>query len=267
MESNPTTHIVPPLNGAHTHTMILLHGRDSNALDFAPELFESQASNDLTLPQLFPTAKFVFPSASLLSSLRFDTEISQWFDMWTVENPSERLEIQKEGLRDSVKKILEIIKKEADIVGPGNVVLGGISQGCAVAVCALLCGRQRLGGFVGMCSWMPFREEIKAWAKAGENGEVLQRIREFFGVEDRSSDGSGLEREPALETPAFLSHSKDDDVVPIENGKELRETLQLLGLQVVWEEYEDGGHWVNEPQGMDDIAAFLRGKVGVDLQV
>jgi predicted esterase len=60
-----------------------------------------------------------------------------------------------------------------------------------------------------------------------------------------------------LETPVFLSHSRDDDVVPIANGKKLSMTLEKLGMVVSWKQYEDGGHWVNEPQGVDDIVLFI----------
>jgi len=41
-------HTVAPI-AAHTHTVIFLHGRDSNATEFAPEFFESQASDDRTM--------------------------------------------------------------------------------------------------------------------------------------------------------------------------------------------------------------------------
>lgn len=50
----------------HTHTIILLHGRDSTASEFASEFFESQASDDLTLPETFPSIKWVFPSSKAL---------------------------------------------------------------------------------------------------------------------------------------------------------------------------------------------------------
>ncbi|KAK0661592.1 hypothetical protein QBC41DRAFT_235826 [Cercophora samala] len=33
-------------------------------------------------------------------------------------------------------------------------------------------------------------------------------------------------------------------------------------LDVEWHEYDDGGHWINEPQGVDDFVAFLRRTMG-----
>lgn len=107
----------------HMHTVISLHGRGNTASKLAPEFFQSQASDDRTLPEIFPGFKWVFPALKLRPSARFDsTEMSQWFDMWCVslpprkkqwltncrstENPHERMEIQFEGLKESVAQIL-----------------------------------------------------------------------------------------------------------------------------------------------------------------
>jgi predicted esterase len=68
---------------------------------------------------------------------------------------------------------------------------------------------------------------------------------------------SELSSTSVLETPVFLSHCRDDDVVPIANGMKLSTTLEKLGMVVSWKQYEDGGHWVNEPQGVDDIVLFI----------
>jgi len=38
----------------------------------------------------------------------------------------------------------------------------------------------------------------------------------------------------------------------------MRDTLKELGFGVEWKEYEDGDHWINEPQGVDDFAGFLQ---------
>lgn len=61
-------------------------------------------------------------------------------------------------------------------------------------------------------------------------------------------------------TPIFLGHSMDDDVVPIKNGRDLGDLLvqqQSQRFQVEQREYEDGGHWINEPRGVDDIVRFM----------
>jgi hypothetical protein len=75
---------------AYRHTVIFLHGRDSTAQEFMEELFESQASDNLNLPQSFPGIRWVFPTAPMITSSRFGCEMSQWFDMYSTEDPHEQ---------------------------------------------------------------------------------------------------------------------------------------------------------------------------------
>jgi predicted esterase len=210
----------------HHHTVIFLHGRDSTAQEFMEELFESQGSDDLTLPQSFPSTKWVFPTAPMITSSRFGCEMSQWFDMHSTEDPHE--EENEQNLLPSIKRIQDIVAKEAAIVGPHNVVLAGISQGCATAIHALLSDNVRLGGFIGLCSWLPQSVAIKRAAT-----------------------------EEAKRTPVLLCHSQDDEVINVRFGTELKDSLVAMGMEVAWKEYPNGGHWINEPLGIDDMVSFL----------
>jgi lysophospholipase-2 len=106
MAANDNIHIIEPTK-KHTHTFILLHGRDSNAAEFATDFFESQASDDRTLPEIFPNYKWVLPTSALRNSTRFETEMSQWFDMWSVEDPEEQKELQVQGLKESIAFIMD----------------------------------------------------------------------------------------------------------------------------------------------------------------
>ncbi len=52
----------------------------------------------------------------------------------------------------------------------------------------------------------------------------------------------------------------------LNNGLWLKEKLLKFGMMALtWKEYSDGEHWVNEPQGIDDIVNFVR-KTHVRLQ-
>ncbi|KAE8449713.1 hypothetical protein EG329_007488 [Mollisiaceae sp. DMI_Dod_QoI] len=258
-----TTYTTAPSGDRHTHTIILLHGRDSHGSEFASDFFESQASDERKFPEIFPTIKWVFPSSKLLPSARFQSEISQWFDIWSVEDPADKKELQLEGLRESIRDVLVIVRSEMALVPPERIILGGISQGCATAILALLCGGIRIGGFVGMSSWLPFQGEVAAVARDFERGERLGHIRSIFnesiGSPEIVREGDGS----AIDTPVFLSHSKDDMVVPIKNGVELEKMLRELGVEVTWKAYEDGDHWINEPEGVDDIVAFLKDRLQI----
>ncbi|CAN8103506.1 unnamed protein product [Discula destructiva] len=242
-------HIINPRAGhQHSHTIIFLHGRDSNAQDFASELFESEASGPpdqpRTLPDLLPTVKWVFPAAPILRSARFDTDMSQWFDMWSVEDPHEQPAIQEEGLQRSVAAILDVVRSEEVHVQREKIFLAGISQGFATVVAALFTGGLRgFAGLIGLCSWMPY----------GGPDELIQ----LFGT--ALERGAAYTQSCMVPTPILLCQSSDDDVVPVENGRVLRDELEKLqDVEVEWRECQDGGHWVNEPQGIDDLVGFLR---------
>ena len=147
-DSRPSTrmslllHVVGPTEGSpHTHTIILLHGRDSEAGEFALELFECEATGleaDRTLTALFPTIRWVFPQATALRSERFATDMSQWFDIWALEDLQERSELQVSGLWSSVDLVIKTIKDEELLVPRDRIFLGGISQGFAMHVPAPL---------------------------------------------------------------------------------------------------------------------------------
>jgi len=266
MHVEESLHVVAP-TAKHSHTIIFLHGRESTASEFAAEFFESQASNDRTLPEIFPSVKWVFPNSGLRKQARFNTEESQWFDMWDVKYPLEHKETQIEGLRESIAFILRVIREEASIIQPERVILGGISQGCATAIHALLYGGIRLGGFIGLSSWLPFQDDIEQLARySSSNCSLLHNIRRIFnpkGSNNKSimplTDDTYPNLDLAFKTPIFISHSKDDKTVPFKNGDQLQWDLEeVLGFDVTFKAYKDGGHWVNEPQGVDDIVAFVR---------
>ncbi|OTA95644.1 hypothetical protein M434DRAFT_197066 [Hypoxylon sp. CO27-5] len=240
-------HVVGPQEGHnHTHTVIFLHGKGSDSEEFASEFFESEASEPVdqprTLLDLFPTIRWVFPSAPLTHSQRFDCTESQWFDMWSVENPNEKPELQTNGLNQSIKQVLDVVEQEAALVPCENIFLGGISQGFATAYSAYVLNRKSYAGLVGLCSWAP--------------SAALAMMREG----QKTSDITGQGKRP---THVFLGHSSNDDIVPVEEGRNLYDTLKQCKETVVeFHEYEDGGHWINEPQGVDDMVAFLYNNMG-----
>jgi predicted esterase len=157
----------------------------------------------------------------------------EWFDIYSLADPTLREELQTEGLQQSVAFVRQLVEDEVGTVGGDaqKVVLGGISQGCATAIRTLMSSRQ-LGAFVGFCSWMPLPSD----------------------AQDICSNRN---------TPVFLSHAKDDDIVAFELGLQLRDVLlQQLGMDVTWRSYEHGGHWVKEPEGLDDLTDFLAANFG-----
>ncbi|CAO2649392.1 Nn.00g067770.m01.CDS01 [Neocucurbitaria sp. VM-36] len=230
MSLNSPPHVILP-TAMHTHTIIFLHGRGSDAITFCEEIFESQDSAGRFLADIFPSIRWVFPCAKKRWAVTEEEELHQWFDMSSVLRPQEEVEMQKTGLWESVNQVLEVLRAEKELTG--NVILAGISQGCATAIFALLTSGTQVHGFFGLCGWLPLAEETE---------HLLQ-------VPGRSLD--------VLATPVLLQHCQDDGVVPVVNGKDLAESLERMGMQVRWELFENGGHWLNEPNGVDGIVRFV----------
>ena len=270
---------------AHTHTFILLHGLGSNGEKFGQEFVDSATSPDDTrMTELFPGMKFVFPAAKKRRSTAFKRAmINQWFDIPSLEDPSKRQDLQPEGLAESAAYILSLLIQEMDEVRPENIILGGLSQGCAMALFVLLSLDFPLGGFVSMSGWLPFRKDIDevicSTDGIGEEdvggfsfGREEDEVEEIVSVQAAnlvrnvlSMDQIAVERSNAsplcLRTPVFLGHGDSDEKVNCKLGKEAARTLLALEMDVTWKSYNDFGHWYKVPDEIDDILAFLNSKL------
>lgn len=281
----PEPYVVLPTS-KHTHTIVLLHGRDSNGEDFAEELFQGKSFSEKSLNRHFPGFKWIFPSAYPRFSTVFQENLVEWFDIYSLTEPSLEEELQIDGLSESVPFLQKLVEEQARLLGPtghDRIVLGGISQGCAVAVTALLAGTCEIGAFVGFNGWMPLADSIQEAAfEAGKSDSeaggklkaelVADSLRASLGLSDGgvlhpaggvSDDSLTKPVVRPVQTPVFLSHTADDNVVDIELGQEMREILVQLELRkVVWKEYNTGGHWIPEPEGFEDIVEFLSSTLG-----
>src|SRR5436189_5036386 len=169
----------PPLTVApllsHKQTFILLHGRGSSASKFGPPLLSTSIPQVGTLANAFPYARFVFPTALKRRATIYKRSITnQWFDNWSLDAPTVREELQIDGLRETSAYIHELLRQEIKIVGSaGNVVLGGLSQGCAASLIShLLWDGEPLAAAVGMCGWLPFRTNMENITRGVHDTEV-----------------------------------------------------------------------------------------------
>ena len=236
-----TTFIVEPTS-AHTHSLILLHGLSSNGEKFGTEFLETgRTSTGKTLPQLLPGARWIFPTARRRRSTAFGRSmLTQWYDVARLPDPEYRRETQLGGLAESTLAVRELLSQELSKVPPENIIIGGLSQGCAMALIVLLGLKHRLGGFVGMSGYLPFRSEIEdavsekeevdeddPFAASEEDDgsdaephspevKALSFVRDLVGLEPVSY----LTREATASlTPVFLGHGELDEKRPVEQGK------------------------------------------------
>lgn len=133
-----------------------------------------------TLAQALPHARFVFPTAPKQRATVYRRSIiRQWFDDWHLSFTADKVDsqydvgLQTDGLGRTVAYLHGLIAEEAALVGGAhNVILGGISQGCAASLVAFLLweGKEGLGGVVGMCGWLPYISQIRGQLKLGAEG-------------------------------------------------------------------------------------------------
>lgn len=79
----------------HARSMIILHGRGSNAVSFAMGLLSVKLFKEaLNLAELFPDTKFIFPTSKLRRAVSVNrAKIGQWFDIYTLKDPDQPQEI------------------------------------------------------------------------------------------------------------------------------------------------------------------------------
>ncbi|RDL38330.1 Uncharacterized protein BP5553_02670 [Venustampulla echinocandica] len=247
---------------AHTHTIILLHGLGSNGQKFGSELIESGVSSaGMKLTEIYPGAKFVFPTAKKRRSSAFHrARLNQWFNIASLDDPAYRREVQLQGLAESALEIREILAQELVTIPSRNIILGGFSQGCAMSLSILLTLEFPLGGFVGMSGWLPFRDDIDDMINSdrtpddegnedtfsfGGNEEydvlepsvaTINYVRDLLSM-DALNISTSKNSQTSLTTPVSLAHGEDDEKVKVRLGQEAAQTLSSLGIQTTWKCY------------------------------
>ncbi|KAJ5639588.1 Phospholipase/carboxylesterase/thioesterase [Penicillium longicatenatum] len=217
----PAPLVIPPFHNDHTHTIIALHGRGSNAERFGHEIM---ASADLQ--SRLPTVKFVFPTASKRrSTILKRVPINQWYYNYSLDDPVERTKLQIDGLCETAEFIRDLITKEAHILGEGgyrNIILWGLSQGCAAGIFTVLGGwydmseANTLGEFVGMSGWLPFEQHLREILRCDDKPELadISDIKTQSGTHDAyyhdASEGDMASDEDS-ERDDFLRFELEDD--------------------------------------------------------
>jgi predicted esterase len=293
--------IFPPSQD-HKTTLVILHGRGSTAPKFAEPLLKhlvystfttSTSSADLPAAPLkpfrdhFPHAKFIFPTAPLRRAVVFNRSLThQWFDNWSLTEPETKQDLQIQGLRESTAFLHDLLGKEIQDVGPENVVLMGLSQGCAASMVATLLWKDRpFGALVGMCGYLPFRKAMynlvegagiehndssvgfdeeaddmfeRSHEEAEERPVIAQAVewlRDELQIDEHGIDCAASH--PIQLIPVFMGHGAEDQKVPIAIGRLAAELLRDIEVDTIWKEYEDLDHWYSEDM-LRDIVVFLK---------
>lgn len=206
--------------GAVAASILWLHGLGADGRDFEPLV------DELALPE-DPGVRFVFPHAPYRPvSLNAGARMRAWYDLLP-PGPSRRED--EAGIAAAADTVRALIEREARRgVPPRRLVLGGFSQGGALALYAGLRHPERLAGIVALSSYLPLAGRLPEEAAAATR-----------------------------DVPILLAHGSADPLIGHDIAERSRDRLRSLGYPVQWRLY-DMAHSVC-PEEIHDLRAWLTG--------
>ncbi len=201
-----------------TAAVIWLHGLGADGNDFVPIV------DQLQLPSHY-AVRFIFPHAPVRPiTINQDYLMPGWYDIRSLTDFADEDEA---GIMESSIILQQLCEEqEAAGISSSRIVLAGFSQGGAIA---LHCGARfprPLAGIMALSTYLPLADTLS----------------------DEIS-------EDAVETPLFMAHGRQDEVIPYEVAAESKEALISNNMDVQWHEY-DMGHAVC-PDEIRDIRQWL----------
>lgn len=187
-----------------SHVCLLLHGGGG-----APEEFSA------LIPSITPPGlgiRYVMPYAPEIALTLFDKQrMRAWYDVVDANLESQQ---DTPGIETSLQAILSLIETEHGQGAPyDKILVGGFSQGGALALLAALCSPAPLAA--AFCL----------------SGYLLQRDTPPVRAENRQS-------------PIFIAHGLYDDLVPVRLAEKACSTLRNLQFDVTWNPHP-AGHQVS----------------------
>lgn len=160
----------------------------------------------LNLPQSL-AVRFVFPHAPVIGvTINNGMRMRAWYDIRQA-NLSERADL--EGVRTSQAHVDALIAQEVSRgIAARRVILAGFSQGGAIALYAGVRYAERLGGVIGLSTYLVGFDRVVAEASAANR-----------------------------DVPIFMAHGTLDGVVQLAWAERSRDALRAGGWDVEWHTY------------------------------
>ena len=198
--------------------VIWLHGLGADGNDFVPVVSE------LRLPPAL-RIRFVFPHAPVRPiTINGGYPMRGWYDITSLDIANRDDEA---GIKDSADRLMRMCDEQiARGVAPERIVIAGFSQGGAIALYTGLRYARPLAGIIALSTYLPLAQRLQLEAS------------------DANRD-----------TPVFMAHGRQDEVVALPFGQQSRARLEQLGYRLQWREYAMG-HSVCA-QEISDISDWL----------
>jgi lysophospholipase-2 len=141
--------IMIPNSGKYSNVLIFMHGLGDTADGWA-SMMPSLNLHD---------TKFILPTASSIPiSINGGARMPGWFDIYELSMAAKE---DRDGFAKSSNRIKSIIQKELDNgIDSNKIIIGGFSQGGAVALHVSLRAEYQLGGCVALSTWLPFKDDF-----------------------------------------------------------------------------------------------------------
>ncbi|CAG8748110.1 10779_t:CDS:2, partial [Gigaspora rosea] len=165
----------------HTATVVFSHGLGDSGDGIAPAF--------LSLSKMLGHVKFIFPNApSRPITVNGGMIMPAWYDISSLGENIEEINEDEEGMLNSVRGINGIIRDEIDSGIPSNrIVIGGFSQGSAMALLVGLTSEYRFAGIAVLSGYLPLRNKIfkiKNYDNVTTGAEKLVELAEELGSDD-----------------------------------------------------------------------------------
>ncbi len=222
MNESSTSPLEIETGAAPVFSIIWLHGLGADSRDF------EQLPQMLNLPRQLPI-RFILPDAPHRPiTLNGGMVMRGWYDLTGMEIVKQE---DASGLDESAGIVDSLVARECTRGVPrSHIVVGGFSQGGAVALHYGSRCEEALAGIVGLSTYLPL------------SGQLAQRIHPS-----------------TLSTPIFLAHGLFDPVLALPLGEASRQILQDNGCDVTWHTYPMP-HSV-APEEMTDLSTWLSARV------
>jgi len=201
----------------HDSVIVFLHGLGDTAQGWS------------FLPQQLGLArtKFILPTAPTTPiTINGGMPMPGWSDIRGLSGDAPE---DRRGFDASAARVRDIIQAEVDAgIPPARIILGGFSQGGAVALHTGMRLSTTLGGIMAMSTWLPFRAEY-----SGEDSPLTAEARRI---------------------PLLMMHGDADEIVQLSWGRGSHDILRPLLDSSEFLTYSDMGH--GGPDPMPDMLHF-----------
>jgi phospholipase/carboxylesterase len=198
--------------------VIWLHGLGADGSDFVPVVSE------LVLPDAV-NIRFIFPHAPVRPiTINQGHRMRGWYDVTRLDIANHN---DESGIVESGAFLTRLCDQQIALgIAPERIIVAGFSQGGAIALYTGLRYASTLGGIIALSAYLPMQQRLQQEAAAVNH-----------------------------DTPIFMAHGLQDDVIPVQFGLQTRSLLQQHGYRVQWHDYAMGHSVCREE--IHDISSWL----------